>query len=85
MIKNDQLPVSLTPTRGINQVKVRGGKWVSLAVGTAWRKTHNGLGEQYKGFTFTGVTQLLLSWDEGEKKEDEAGKKGRIQLKELKI
>ena len=35
MIKDDQLPVSLTPTRGINQVKVGGGKWVSLAVGTA--------------------------------------------------
>ena len=75
------LKLSLTLTRGVSQVKVEDGKWVSLEVGTSWIDVHSDLGEQYKGFAFAGVS-IWVGMKES-KGEDEAGEKGRIQFKKL--
>ena len=75
------LKLSLTLTRGVSQVKVEDGKWVSLEVGTSWINIQSDLGEQYKGFAFAGVS-IWVGMKES-KGEDEAGEKGRIQFKEL--
>ena len=73
--------LSLTLTRGVSKVKVEDGKWVSLAVRTSWITIHSGLGEQYKGFAFVGVS-IWVGMKES-KGENEAGEKGRIKFKEL--